>query len=110
MQATQGTTKEKGRDGGLETPGVRTWMQMLSRWAKHGGSWIYSPRAETPGGSWVAAYVPDGTTGTDEMREMRQHKLQLHVLHFCFNKTSIITLAVPIFGIAFNTSKKLSFL
>ncbi|KAH3815082.1 hypothetical protein DPMN_143601 [Dreissena polymorpha] len=22
-------------DGGLETPGAVTWMQMLSRWAKH---------------------------------------------------------------------------
>jgi hypothetical protein len=28
----------------------------------------YSPRTETPGESWSAAYVPNGTTGGDEMR------------------------------------------
>ncbi|KAH3830435.1 hypothetical protein DPMN_103679 [Dreissena polymorpha] len=28
--------KGKGREGGHKTPGAVTWMQMLSRWAKHG--------------------------------------------------------------------------
>ncbi|KAH3785873.1 hypothetical protein DPMN_163968 [Dreissena polymorpha] len=28
----------KEREGAIETPGAVTWMQMLSRWAKHGGS------------------------------------------------------------------------
>ena len=39
---------------------------MPSRWARRGASWRNSPRTETPGGSWSAAYVPDGTTGEDE--------------------------------------------
>ncbi|KAH3884637.1 hypothetical protein DPMN_008621 [Dreissena polymorpha] len=45
------TPKGKGREGGLQTPGAATWMQMLSRWAKHGGSLRNSPRTETPVGS-----------------------------------------------------------
>ncbi|KAH3825235.1 hypothetical protein DPMN_127109 [Dreissena polymorpha] len=45
-------------------------MQILSRWARHGGSWKDSPRTETPGGSWLAAYVPEWTTGEDEMMMM----------------------------------------
>ncbi|KAH3836491.1 hypothetical protein DPMN_109862 [Dreissena polymorpha] len=45
----------KGREGGLETPGAGTWMQMLSRWAKHGGRWRDSPRTKIPGGSLLAA-------------------------------------------------------
>ncbi|KAH3752565.1 hypothetical protein DPMN_187186 [Dreissena polymorpha] len=31
-------------------PGAITWMQMLSRNAKHEGSWRDSTRTETPGG------------------------------------------------------------
>ncbi|KAH3788508.1 hypothetical protein DPMN_166653 [Dreissena polymorpha] len=46
---------EEEEKGGLETPGAVTWMQMLSRWAKHEGSWRDSPRTETPGGSLLAA-------------------------------------------------------
>ncbi|KAH3711820.1 hypothetical protein DPMN_071494 [Dreissena polymorpha] len=53
-------------------------MQMLSRWAKHGyGSLRDSPRTETPGGSWLAAYVPDGTTGEDEMKRSMKDITQI---------------------------------
>ncbi|KAH3833489.1 hypothetical protein DPMN_106800 [Dreissena polymorpha] len=65
---SHGTPKGKGSEGGLGTPGAVTWMQMLSRWAKHGGSWRGSPRTEMPGGCWLATYVPDETTGEDETK------------------------------------------
>ncbi|KAH3841341.1 hypothetical protein DPMN_114800 [Dreissena polymorpha] len=58
--------KGKRRKHDLETPGAGTWMQMLSRWAKHGGSWRDIPRTEMTGGSWFA--IPDGITGKDEMK------------------------------------------
>ncbi|KAH3861182.1 hypothetical protein DPMN_024110 [Dreissena polymorpha] len=67
---SHGTSNGKEREGGLETPGAGTWMQMLSRWAKHGGSWRDSPRTDTPRESWFAAYAPDGTTGEDEMNNI----------------------------------------
>uniref|UniRef100_A0AAV2K786 Uncharacterized protein n=1 Tax=Knipowitschia caucasica TaxID=637954 RepID=A0AAV2K786_KNICA len=60
--------QERGREGDLETPGAEIWTQMSSRWERRGGSWRDSPRTEMPGGSWLAAYVPNGTTGEDEMR------------------------------------------
>jgi hypothetical protein len=63
-----GIPKERGREGGHVTPGAEIWMQTPSRWAKRGDSWRDSPRTETPGESWSAAYVPDGTTGGGEVR------------------------------------------
>ncbi|KAH3835324.1 hypothetical protein DPMN_108675 [Dreissena polymorpha] len=56
--------KEEGKE---KTTGAVTWMQMLSRWAKHWGSLRDSPRTESPGGSWLSAYFPDRTTGEDEI-------------------------------------------
>ncbi|KAH3825170.1 hypothetical protein DPMN_127043 [Dreissena polymorpha] len=70
--------KENGREGGLETPVAVTWIQILSRWAKHGGSLRDSPRTETPGGSWLAADFPDGTTGEDEMKKNQLRYVRNH--------------------------------
>ena len=33
-----GIPKRKGREGGIETPGAKTWMQMPSRWARYGAA------------------------------------------------------------------------
>ncbi|KAH3777675.1 hypothetical protein DPMN_179123 [Dreissena polymorpha] len=55
---------EKGRDGNQETPGTADAMQF----GKTSDSWRDSPKFETPGGSCLVAFVPDGTTGENEMR------------------------------------------
>ncbi|KAH3854028.1 hypothetical protein DPMN_096567 [Dreissena polymorpha] len=44
------------------------WMQMLCRWAKRVGRWGDSPRTETPGGNWLAAYVREMTTCNFRLR------------------------------------------
>ncbi|KAH3805231.1 hypothetical protein DPMN_133528 [Dreissena polymorpha] len=47
-----------------------TWRHGLDADAKKmGQTWEQLERlAQTTGGSWLAAYVPDGTKGKDEMR------------------------------------------
>lgn len=58
---TPRSLKGRGREGDPQTPGAEIWMQTQSRWARHGDSRRDSPRTWVPGGSWLAAYVPDGT-------------------------------------------------